>query len=353
MTDRQWVRAVLSHEDGPVPYNVPLSPVAQRRLQAHYGTEDLPEALGVPIRMRGCTSIKPLYASPAEFGPTAKDEFGVVWSTSQIDRGSPVGPCLPDPDLRGYRFPDPAAPHRFEGLADWCEAQGERFTILWIGDLWERATFMRGMEHLLLDVALNRAFVEELLRAIADGILQTERILFGGCRFDGVALSDDYGTQHGMLISPDDWRRLVKPLLAEIYGLAKSHGRIVFHHTCGHVRPIVPDLIDIGLDVLHPIQPEAMDIAELKHEFGGHLTFCGGVPTQNLLPHGTPDEVRREVRRLKEEMSRGGGYILEPGITLQADVPTENLLALIEEARVGRPDTTPAATRTPQGREGR
>jgi uroporphyrinogen decarboxylase len=151
--------------------------------------------------------------------------------------------------------------------------------------------------------------------------------------FDGIALSDDYGTQHGMLMSPEHWRRFVRPRLAEIYDLARRRGRTVLHHSCGNVVPIVGDLIDLGVDVLHPIQPEAMDIVALKREFGGDLTLCGGVPTQDLLPRGTPAEVRAEVRRLKDVMGKGGGYILEPGITLQADVPLANLVAMIEEAR--------------------
>ena len=97
--------------------------------------------------------------------------------------------------------------------------------------------------------------------------------------------------------------------------------------------PIIGDLIDLGLDILHPIQPEAMDILSLKKRFGKDLAFCGGVSTQDLLVSGTPDQVRREVQRLKREMSPDGGYILEPGITLQADVPRANLIALIDEAR--------------------
>ncbi len=97
--------------------------------------------------------------------------------------------------------------------------------------------------------------------------------------------------------------------------------------------PVIGDLIDMGLDILHPIQPEAMDVVELKRQFGAHVTLCGGVRTQDLLPQGTPWQIRDEVRRLKAVMADGGGYILEPGITLQSDVPTENLLALIEEAR--------------------
>ena len=192
---------------------------------------------------------------------------------------------------------------------------------------------MRGMEAILLDLALNPRFVEELLRGLTDHILRTMEILFSRFQFDGVALSDDYGSQRSMLMSPAHSRKFVKPRLAEIYGLAKKHNRTVFHHSCGNIVPVIGDLIDLGLDILHPIQPEAMDVVELKREFGSRLTFCGGVRTQDLLPHGTPQEIRDEVRRLKELMGKGGGYILEPGITLQADVPTANLLALVEEAQ--------------------
>jgi uroporphyrinogen decarboxylase len=333
---RQWIRDAIAHrQPRAVPYNFMFSPPARARLEAHYGAGDLEAALGMPLRFNGAESIKPLYASPADFGPRVADEFGVTWSTSDLDRGSPVGPCLPEADLSRYRFPDPSAAPRFAHLAEWTAANASHYTFVVVGDLWERATFMRGMGAILEDLAWHPRFVEELLRGLADYILQTMEILFARFSFDGVMLSDDYGTQRGMLMSPGHWRRFLKPLLAEIYALAKRHGRTVLHHSCGHIVPVIGDLVDVGLDVLHPIQPEAMDILELKRRFGADLTFCGGLGTQELLPRGTPQQVRDEVRRLKDAMGRGGGYILEPGITLQADVPLENLLAMIEEAREG------------------
>ena len=333
LNDRRWIEITIGHEEPPAPpYNFMFSPPARAAVEEHYGGSPIEELLRLPIRMAGPASIKPLYASPFEFGETVTDEFGVVWSMNDIDRGSPIGPCLAGPDLAGYTFPDPTLPCRFEGLADWCAENREHYTILWVGDLWERATFMRGMENILGDLLVNTGFVEELLSAITERILQTMEILFERFEFDGIAVSDDYGAQESMLISPRAWRRLIKPRLAEIYSLAKDHGRTVFHHSCGHIFPIIGDMIDIGLDILHPIQPEALDISRVKREFGGHVTLCGGVPTQDLLPRGTADEVRREVRRLKREMGAGGGYILEPGITLQADIPLENLVALIDEA---------------------
>jgi uroporphyrinogen decarboxylase len=331
---RQWIRDTLSHRDREsVPYNFMFSPPAEAILKRHYATEDLEEALGLPVRMSGPATIKPLYADPDTFGEKIRDEFGVVWSTSRIDRVAPVGPCLDRAELSGYRFPDPAQEYRFADLGDWCRRNRKSYTILWVGDLWERATFMRGMQELLLDVALQPRFVRRLLEGIAGYILETMRILFARFEFDGIAVSDDYGTQAGMIIAPQAWRRLVKPLLGEIYALARRHGRTVFHHSCGNILPVIPDLIALGLDILHPIQPEAMDVLALKREFGRDLAFCGGLGTQRLLPRGSPEEVRQEVRRLKRELGRGGGYILEPGITVQADVPPANLLAMIEEAR--------------------
>jgi uroporphyrinogen decarboxylase len=333
MNNRDWVLQTLRHETGSaVPYNFLFSPVSQRHAEKRYGAP-LAETLNLPLRMGGLASIKPLYADPTVFGPTAKDEYGVVWSTSPIDRGQPIGPCLKEPTLKGYRFPDPLAEYRYKDIGSWCVQNAAHYRILWVGDLWERVTFMRGMEAALLDVALHPAFLEELLDGIQNFILQAMQILFARYAFDAIAVSDDYGTQKALVMSPADWRRLVKPRLGKIYEFAKRRGRAVFHHTCGYVVPLIGDLIDIGLDILHPIQPETMDLSALKRDFGRRLTFCGGVRTQDLLVRATPDEIRREVRRLKRDLGTGGGYILEPGITLQADVPPANLFALIDEAR--------------------
>ena len=332
-TNREWIQETLQHKEcADVPYNFMFSPPAQRRAEMHYG-DNLEERLCFPIRMTGPDSIKPLYADPREFGDTVKDEFGVIWSTNAIDRGSPIGPCLVEPELTGYSFPDPTMEYCYRDIEAWCSKQDGHYRIIWVGDLWERATFMRGMENLLMDVVLNPKFVESLLRGITDYILRTMEILFERFDFEGIALSDDYGAQRAMIISPKDWRRLVKPCLTEIYALAKKHSRTIFHHSCGYIVPIIGDMIDIGLDILHPIQPEAMDIFFLKKEFGNHLTFCGGISTQELLVTATPEQIRKEVRRLKSNMAKGGGYILEPGITIQADIPLENIIAMIDEAR--------------------
>ncbi|HOL66094.1 MAG TPA: uroporphyrinogen decarboxylase family protein [bacterium] len=191
---------------------------------------------------------------------------------------------------------------------------------------------MRGMEELLTDLMLHPDFVQALLDKLTDYLLQTAEIILKNFRFEAVAISDDYPTQHGLLISPHQWRRFIKPRLARIYKLIRKEGRFVMHHSDGDIREIIPDLIEIGCDVLHPVQPECMDIFFLKKRYGQRLTFFGGVSTQDTLVKASPGQVVEEVRRLKKVMGCGGGYILSNGITLQADVPDENLLALIETA---------------------
>jgi len=253
--NREWIQRTLQHQQTEdVPYNFMFSPPAQAKTETHYGN-NFEEKLCFPIRMTAPKSIKPLYANPKDFGDTTKDEFGVIWSTNAIDRGSPIGPCLAERTLAGYAFPDAGQEYRFEDIGSWCREQDGHYRIIWVGDLWERATFMRGMENMLMDVVLNPKFVEALLHGLTDYILQTMAILFERFEFEAIALSDDYGAQKAMIISPRDWRRFIRPCLAKIYGLAKSHGYVVFHHSCGHIVPIIGDMINIGLDILHPIQP--------------------------------------------------------------------------------------------------
>lgn len=332
MTPRDLVRAALSHcQTSSVPYNLMLSPQAERRLREHYGVEDLQAYLGCCLYLYGCRG-KPLYASPDDYGPTIADEFGVVWATSHIDRGYPVRHPLARPSLEGYDFPDPDATGRWEGVPAASQRHPDQFRLAVVGDLWERAHFLRGLDGLLCDAVAERAFVHELLERICDyNLLTLERI--SACSPDGVFISDDYGFQDRLMLRPETWRELVLPHLRRLLQAARDLGLVTMLHSCGHVTEIVPDLIESGLDILHPIQPEAMDIFALKREFGKDITFCGGISTQRLLPFATPDEVRDEVRRTVEVMSVDGGYIAEPGITLQADVPTENLVALVETLR--------------------
>jgi uroporphyrinogen decarboxylase len=147
-------------------------------------------------------------------------------------------------------------------------------------------------------------------------------------------LGDDFAGQDRLLMSPSTWRKLVKPRLKALFDFLHARSRAkLFLHSCGAVREVIPDLIEIGLDILNPVQVSAagMDSAELKREFGKDLVFWGGgVDTQRVLPYGTPEDVRAEVRRRLEDLSPEGGFVFNPVHNIQSDVPTENLQAMWE-----------------------
>lgn len=331
--NQKWIKDTLSHKNnGSVPYHFDFTPPAKKRLEKYYNSIDLDNIIRLPIRWGSPKSIKPLYAAKGTYGSRLKDEFGVTWVVSDNDRGSPI-PCLHNPDLSNYRFPDPCQSYRFGDLEQWCKKNSEHYRLIWPGDLWERATFIRGMEDLLMDVMTDRKFVKGLLRGITDYYIETMKIINDRFEFEAFGLSDDYGTQKDLIISPNAWRDIVKPFLLEIGELAEKMGKDLMIHSCGNIYSIIGDLIEAGIDIIHPIQPETMDIYMIKREFGRAATFQGGLNTQELLPFGSPEEIREEINKLKNRMGKNGGFILEPGITVQGDIPLDNLIAMIDEAK--------------------
>jgi uroporphyrinogen decarboxylase len=149
---------------------------------------------------------------------------------------------------------------------------------------------------------------------------------------DAIRFGDDWGDQRGILLGPERWRKFMKERYARIYAAVHAQGKIVITHCCGSVVDLIPDLIEIGLDVLESCQPEArgMDPYELKRRWGDKLTFWGCLGSQSTIPFGTPAQIRAEVRHLCEAMGRGGGYILAPAKSLQPETPTANAAAVVE-----------------------
>jgi uroporphyrinogen decarboxylase len=149
---------------------------------------------------------------------------------------------------------------------------------------------------------------------------------------DGILFGDDWGHQQGVIIGPKKWRQFLKPRWAQIYARVHAHGKIVMHHSCGSVAELMGDLIEIGMDVLESSQPEpaGMNPYELKKKWGEKITFWGCLGSQSTVPFGAPETIRTEVRRLRAEMGRGGGYILSPAKPIQPGTPVENIAAVFE-----------------------
>jgi len=197
---------------------------------------------------------------------------------------------------------------------------------------------LRGMYNALLDLAERTRAAVMLERASAFALRLAEEAC---TRFplDWLWTGDDVAGQQRMMMSPECWREMVRPHLARIVAVGKARGLWTAHHCCGSLRPIIPDLIEMGVDVLNPVQCNCpgMDPLELKREFGSRLAFMGGVDTQWLLPHGTPAEVRGRTAALLDGMTAdGGGYILAASHTVPPETPLENIFAMYEAAGLAR-----------------
>jgi len=204
------------------------------------------------------------------------------------------------------------------------------------GSHFEKAYFSRGIENFLADMAGAPEFARKLLNTIVDKNMVMLDNFLTMEEIDGVLLGSDWGSQQSLLMSPTVWEEMIRPGEQKEYDIIHACGKDVWVHSCGNIESIIPSLIEMGLDVLNPVQPEAMDIAMLKKEFGDKLTFWGGLSTQKTLPFGSPEDVKREARELRDLMGASGGFIFSPAQAIQEDVPKENFLALLEVAREQR-----------------
>jgi uroporphyrinogen decarboxylase len=324
--ERVW-QAIRHEQPDIVPYQINATIPARARLEAHFGTADLDDILGNHVAR---------YKSRLEYEPLPEpgmhlDEWGIVWNkTVDKDIGVPESRVLHDRDLAPLVVPDPLDPRRYAGLPAFLEKNRERFRLFSVSfSLFERAWTLRGMEALMTDMVEAPEFVEALLdrifqwnMAVLDEMLKRP--------FDGVLFGDDWGQQRGLMFGAKRWRHFIKPRVAAMYRKVADAGAAVCIHSCGKVQDLFPELIELGLQVFNPFQPEVMDLREMKARYGKDLTFYGGVSVQRLLPFGAPDEVRREVRRMLDELGRGGGFIIAPSHEMPGDVPLENMLAFIE-----------------------
>ncbi len=221
------------------------------------------------------------------------------------------------------------------------ETTGRYVLVTIYGSHFEKAYFARGIENFLADIAGEYAFAKRLCREIVEKNLVMLENFLALEAIDGVLLGSDWGSQRGPLMAPDVWDDLIRPGEQAEYDLIHAYSKDVWVHSCGDIAVLLPRLVDMGVDVLNPLQPECMDIAQVKADFGPDLTFWGGLSTQQTLPFGTPEAVRAEARRVYDLLGAGGGYVAAPAQAIQTDVPLANLEAMLEIFRT--PTHAPAA----------
>ncbi len=313
--------------------------------------DDVVKLLGVDVR--GVRRNPPSKPAIVEWQDDeflyCRDEWGIVRRMPR-ERGlyydiceSPLSNAEGANDIERHPFPDPVDDAYFAGVREEAlKLRSEGYPVVFgsiCPGMLEMCLWLRGFENFYCDLRANMKLAEALMDKILELKLRywEKALSLLGDVIDVVQEGDDYGGQHGLLISPDTWRKLFKPRLKQLFETIKRRADVfIFFHSCGSIREIIPDLIEVGVDALNPIQVAAanMDTRELKLEFGDALTFWGGgVDTQRILPMGTPSQVKEEVKMRIEHLADGGGFVFSAVHNIQADVPPQNIIAMWEALR--------------------
>jgi len=331
LSRRERVRRALMHEPlDRLPTQVGWTAAMGRRLADHFGVAEaeLPHRLDNHL-VRVDLSYRPVVSDD---GRVRFDWWGAGHDANEEGYYIALSPLASEPDLDAYAWPDPTAPGLVDDAATTTTAVGDdAFVIPNLGfALFERAWSLRGFEQFLMDLVADPDYAAELLdRITAIQLALVARYLAVGV--DAGYFGDDYGSQTGLLMSPQTWRRLIKPRLAALFAPFRERGLPVVLHSDGAIGEILPDLVEIGLKALNPVQPEVVDQAWLRHRFGRSLAFYGGISTQTVLPTGRPTEVRDAVARCVAALApEGTGLLLGPSHRLMSDIPMTNVDALLE-----------------------
>ena len=326
-TGKEIMRDVLAHKpSGNSPYwlaglehsNWDLA----QRLDKHYGSAQWRKS------MYSCIDGGHIgFIRDEPQGGYVRDTFGVPLKVGSISHVADI--LLKEPDLHGFAWPKPSDMVDWDLLNQWMAARPDRFQLYGLAmGLFERSWYLRGTENLLMDMIDEEQFVDDLLDGVMNVHLEFIDMLAERTLIDGIFGGDDVCDQRGVIMGLERWRRFFKPRLKQLIDRAHAHGLPYIMHSCGNVLPIVDDLIEIGLDGLESLQPEAADLAALKQKARGRLALIGGMGVQKMLFSGTPEEITEETRRLKNDMGEGGGYVLAPSKALDQE-PTENIAAFI------------------------
>lgn len=253
------------------------------------------------------------------------------------------GACIED--LNEYPWPDPASVD-MDLINSYKEAAKKLFNdtdyIICaehpIYGIFELGCWMCGFDDFLVKMAIDEDFVHKFFEIILEYQKKVIDIYYGalGDHIHYTSSGDDFATQNSLFISPDMFKRFIKPYFKERIAHTKKYTKAKFlHHSCGSVYPIINDLIDVGVDILNPIQPKAkfMEAERLKNEFGSRIVFHGGIDTQELLPTGNKQSIENEVKRVIDIMAKDGGYIFAAAHNIQEDVPMENIVYMFEAAK--------------------
>lgn len=343
MDNREIVIRALSR-DNPVrvPKEASFTPLVAEKLKEKIGRNDFETYFNMEMRGVGISPTKrktdfSRYLPSNLPEGTTIDETGIAHVPGSMYHFTkmrhPLVTLTNVKELEEYPFPDETEAYRYDGLnekVDKLHKEGY-FVIGAVGHIFEAAWGMRGMEELFADFMLNHDFATYLLDKITSSReIMAEEMAKAGC--DQILLGDDIAMQNKMIMSPETWKKWIKPRLAEVIAKAKAVNQkiFVYYHSDGNIRDVIPDLIEVGVNVLNPVQPECMDPSDIKKKYGNKLSFWGTIGTQTTMPFGTPEDVKKEVKKRIETVGYDGGLVLAPTHILEPDVPVDNILAFFD-----------------------
>ena len=344
MTSRQRVLTALDHrKPDRTPFFIGFTPEASDKLLEHlrgiHGNavekEDIPFIMCHDLLVADHGVGMSYYSNSDAEEYTC--EWGIGWKWVDIPGGrytEIVGHPLGDETkLDTWSPPDPLLPSRYDNMKRLLAAHGRTHAIVGgMGSiLFEPAWYVRGYATFLTDMLVNKDFAHALLDKVFDYQMASGKIL-SELGADILWLGDDFGSQDSLLMSPATWREFFKERYARLFAAWKAIKpdiKIAFHSD-GNIEALLEDFIEVGVDIFQAVQPKSVDPAALKQRFGKRLAYWGAVDIQEVMPFGTPDDVRNEVRKRIETVGAGGGYIVAPSHGIQPDVPLENVLAFYE-----------------------
>jgi len=329
------IQAIQGGELDRLPTQISFTPEMSRKVARHLGVpeEKLFQKLNNHIIMVSPDDTRKIDKNKG----IRYDNWGIGWDMGKLTEGFLIRerPLEKLTTLEGYHPPDPNDEKLFNSAKKVIKKYGKEYFILsdqgWC--MFEKAHCLQGFEKTLIDLTLNRKFIESLLDMIVEYQIAIAK-KFIELGVDGSYTGDDFGAQKSLLFSPEIWRQVFKPRYEKLWGVFKQAGLPVFHHSCGDIREILPDMIEIGLDVLNPVQPQAMPIQELADKYGKNLTFWGGISVQKTLPFGTREEVEKEVHNSIQILGRYNKYIIGPSHDMTSDIPMENFDAMINSINI-------------------
>ncbi len=340
MTSRERVLAA-AHRQAPdrVPRDIPLEKFMVNRMVEYYGTQDLLTAMrsDIAIVNPGSTRLNQDYSGYYSSPGVTWDEWGRgrIWDQNNqyAEYLFPLEHAKTMDEIINYPWPDLDADYRYAGMAEQINArhhQGYAVSCILTETIFETAWQLRGMTQLFEDIHQNEEIAEYLLNRITT-YRETAARAFALAGADIIFLGDDVAMQTGLMISPRMYRQWFKPYLTRVIQAAKQANPdvLIQYHSDGMINKLVPDLLEAGIDILNPVQPECVDHGWIKHTYGDQLAFCGGIGVQSVLPFGSPEEVREHVRGVIQTLGADGGLIIAPSHVIERDVSIENIEAML------------------------